>query len=117
MTKVGLFGIGLDTYWGQFEGLLENLGKYQRQIKEKIESFNVTVVDAGMVDNPQKAREVADLLKSEDVEMVFLYISTYALSSTVLPVAQKVKAPFVLLNMQPVPQLDYEKFNALNDRG
>jgi L-arabinose isomerase len=117
MTKVGLFGIGLDTYWGQFEGLLENLEKYQRQIKEKIESFNVTVVDAGMVDNPQKAREAADLLKAEDVEAVFLYISTYALSSTVLPVAQKVKAPFVLLNMQPVPQLDYEKINALNDRG
>ena len=27
MTKVGLFGIGLDTYWGQFEGLLNNLKK------------------------------------------------------------------------------------------
>ncbi|MDX9882647.1 MAG: L-fucose/L-arabinose isomerase family protein [Prolixibacteraceae bacterium] len=115
--RIGLFGIGLDTYWGQFGGLLENLEKYQRQIKEKIESFNVTVVDAGMVDNPQKAGKAADLLKAEDVEAVFLYISTYALSSTVLPVAQKVKAPFVLLNMQPVPQLDYEKFNALNDRG
>jgi len=54
MTKVGLFGIGLDTYWGQFEGLLENLKKYQRLIKEKIESFNVTVVDAGMVDNRKR---------------------------------------------------------------
>jgi len=117
MTKVGLFGIGLDTYWGQFEGLLENLEKYQRLIKEKIESFNATVVDAGMVDNPQKAREAADLLKSEDVEIVFLYISTYALSSTVLPIAQKIKVPIVLLNLQPVPQLDYDKFNALNDRG
>jgi L-arabinose isomerase len=117
MTKVGLFGIGLDTYWGQFEGLLDNLINYQRLIKEKIECFNITVVDAGMVDNPQKAREAADLLKSEDVEILFLYISTYALSSTVLPIAQKVKVPIVLLNLQPVPQLDYEKFNALNDRG
>ena len=115
--QVGLFGVGLDTYWGQFEGLLKNLENYQRLIKEKIESFNVTVVDAGMVDNPQKAREAADLLKSEDVEIMFLYISTYALSSTVLPIAQKVKVPIVLLNLQPVPQLDYEKFNALNDRG
>lgn len=26
MIKVGLFGIGLDTYWLQFEGLLERLG-------------------------------------------------------------------------------------------
>ncbi|MGC9355325.1 MAG: hypothetical protein ACP5D9_15870, partial [Mariniphaga sp.] len=117
MTKVGLFGIGLDTYWGQFEGLLENLKNYQAQIKQKIESFNVEVVDAGMVDNPEKAREVADLLKSKDVEIVFLYVSTYALSSTVLPVAQKVKVPVVILNLQPVPQLDYEAFNQLADRG
>ncbi len=117
MTKVGLFGIGLDTYWGQFEGLLENLKNYQTQIKQKIECFNVEVIDAGMVDNPEKAREAADLLKNKDVEIVFLYVSTYALSSTVLPIAQKVKVPIVVLNLQPVPQLDYEKFNALNDRG
>ncbi|WP_317168805.1 L-fucose/L-arabinose isomerase family protein [Cyclobacterium plantarum] len=75
------------------------------------------MVDAGMVDTPEKARKAADLLKKEDVEIVFLYVSTYALSSTVLPIAQKVKAPIVILNLQPVPQLDYEKFNALNDRG
>jgi len=117
MTKVGLFGIGLDTYWGQFEGLLDNLKGYQKQIKEKIEHFGVEVVDAGMVDNPEKAREAADILKSSDVEIVFLYVSTYALSSTVLPVAQKVKVPVVILNLQPVPQLDYEAFNKLNDRG
>lgn len=115
--RIGLFGIGLDTYWNQFDGLLDNLKNYQSQIKEKIESFGVEVVDAGMVDNPEKAREAALLLKTADVELVFLYISTYALSSTVLPVVQKVKSPIVLLNLQPVPQLDYEKFNALADRG
>ncbi|MEX2511518.1 MAG: L-fucose/L-arabinose isomerase family protein [Cyclobacteriaceae bacterium] len=117
MIKAGLFGIGLDTYWPQFEGLLDNLKGYQKQIKNKITGFGVEVVDAGMVDNPEKAGEAADLLKKEDVEIVFLYVSTYALSSTVLPIAQKLKVPIVVLNLQPVPQLDYEKFNALNDRG
>jgi L-arabinose isomerase len=117
MIKAGLFGIGLDTYWPQFEGLLDNLKRYQEQIKNKITGFGIEVVDAGMVDNPEKAREAADFLKNKDVEIVFLYVSTYALSSTVLPIAQKVKVPIVVLNLQPVPQLDYKKFNALNDRG
>jgi L-arabinose isomerase len=116
-VRIGLFGIGLDTYWNQFEGLRNNLKKYQSQIKEKMESFGAEVIDAGMVDNPEKASEAALLLKTTDVEMVFLYISTYALSSTVLPLVQKVKAPIVLLNLQPVAQLDYQKFNALADRG
>jgi L-arabinose isomerase len=117
MTKVGLFGIGLDTYWPQFDGLMDKLLGYQEEIKNKIAGFGVQVADAGMVDNPIKAREAADFLKSEDVEIVFLYVSTYALSSTVLPVAQKLKVPVVILNLQPVAQLDYEAFNALGDRG
>lgn len=117
MIKIGLFGIGLDTYWPQFDGLLHNLKKYQEQIKNKIATFGVEVIDAGMVDNPVKAREVANFLKSEDIEIVFLYISTYALSSTVLPVAQKLKVPVVILNLQPVAQIDYDAFNKLGDRG
>ena len=116
-TKVGLFGIGLDTYWAQFDGLLDNLMEYQHQIKDKIAQFGVEVVDAGMVDNPVKAREAADFLKANDVEIVFLYVSTYALSSTVLPVAQKLKVPVIILNLQPVAELDYEAFNKLGDRG
>jgi L-arabinose isomerase len=115
--KIGLFGIGLDTYWPQFDGLLDKLRGYQEQIKNRIAGFNVEVADAGMVDNLGKAREAADFLKSQDVEIVFLYISTYALSSTVLPVAQKLKVPIVILNLQPVEQLDYEAFNNLGDRG
>jgi L-arabinose isomerase len=117
MTKVGLFGVGLDTYWDQFDGLLENLLGYQKQIKENMEKFGVEVIDAGLADNPVKAREAASTLHSNDVEIVFLFVSTYALSSTVLPVAQKVKVPMVILNLQPVPQLDYEAFNKLGDRG
>ena len=115
--KVGLFGIGLDTYWPQFNGLLSRLEGYLGQIKSQIESMGVTVVDAGMVDNPEKAQKAADYLKSENVDIVFLYISTYALSSTVLPVAQKLKAPFILLNIQPVAAIDYEKLNNMTDRG
>ena len=115
--RVGLFGIGLDTYWPQFEGLHEKLTGYQRQIKKKIEATGVEVIDAGMVDNPSKAQKAALFMKLHDVDVVFLYVSTYALSSTVLPVAQKLKLPVIILNLQPVPQLDYTAFNALGDRG
>jgi len=117
MVKAGLFGIGLDTYWGQFGGLLDRLRDYQEQIRVRLAGFGIEVADAGMVDTPVRAREAADFLKREDVEIVFLYVSTYALSSTVLPVAQKLHVPVVILNLQPVAALDYAAFNALGDRG
>ena len=116
-TKIGLMGIGLDTYWAQFDGLLDHLTEYQQEINRKISGFGVEVIDAGMVDNPIRAREAASFLASQEIELLFLYISTYALSSTVLPVAQRVKVPVILLNLQPVATLDYTTFNQLNDRG
>lgn len=117
MIKVGLFGIGLDTYWSQFDGLLQRLEGYQKQIADKMQTFGAEVINVGLIDSPVKAREAADELKKNDVDMVFLYVSTYALSSTVLPVVQKLKCPMIILNIQPVAAIDYEKFNNLGDRG
>jgi hypothetical protein len=54
--KVGLFGTGLETYWGQFEGLLPRLEGYQKRIHERLASAGADVNDAGMVDNIAKAR-------------------------------------------------------------
>ncbi len=117
MIKVGLLGIGLDTYWKQFDGLLDKLKSHQDLIRKRIESFGAEVIDEGMVDNPQKALAAGQDLKSKDVEIIFLFVSTYALSSTVLPIVRKAKVPVIILNVQPVKLLDYKKFNALNDRG
>lgn len=115
--RAGLFSIGLDTYWPQFEGLLGRIMTYHSEIGDKLGGMGIELVDGGMVDSPEKAGGVAALFKEKDVEVIFLFISTYALSSTVLPVVQKTKVPVVLLNLQPVAQMDYEKFNALGDRG
>jgi L-arabinose isomerase len=115
--KAGIFSIGLDTYWPQFGGLLDNLKGYHAEIRDRIGAMGLEMVDAGMVDSVPKAGEAASLFKREEVEVIFLFISTYALSSTVLPVVQKTKVPVVMLNLQPVAQLDYAKFNALGDRG
>lgn len=117
MTKAGLFCIGLDTYWKQFEGLRERLSGYQQRVADRIGKAGVQVVDAGMVDTTDKARKAARLFKKEGVDIVFLYISTYALSQTVLPIAlENPKTPLVILNLQPSAALDYESFNALGDR-
>lgn len=116
-VRVGLFGVGLNTYWGQFDGLLPRLLGYQDEISAKIGAMNAEVVNVGMVDTPLKARESATVLKQADVELVFLFISTYALSSTVLPIVQQVDKPVVILNIQPVPAIGYAYVNSLDDRG
>ncbi len=114
--RVGLFGIGLDTYWPQFPGLKERLQGYQDVIAERLSTLRVEVVNAGLVDSADKARSAARLFREQAVDAIFLSISTYALSQTVLPIAQQVRVPIIVLNLQPVAAIDYEKFNSLGDR-
>lgn len=119
MLKIGLFATGLDTYWGQFDGLRDNLDVYRRTIVDCINSCgdDVECVDAGMVDSPEKALAAARYFNEEHIEMVFLYVATYCLSSTVLPIAQRLKCPVILLNLQPDSAIDYKSINSLNDKG
>ena len=63
--KIGLFGIGLNTYWAQFEGLLPRLEGYRRRIADRLAETGAEVVDAGMVDEPAKAEAAASESKLE----------------------------------------------------
>ncbi|MDB5003992.1 MAG: L-arabinose isomerase [Mucilaginibacter sp.] len=114
--KIGLFGIGLDTYWDQFEGLEKRLAGYVDLVSEKIGGFGVEVVNLGLIDNAQKAFDAGSRFKREDVDLIFLYVTTYALSSTVLPVVKKAKVPVIVLNLAPEAAIDYTTFNKLNNR-
>jgi len=114
--KIGLFAIGLDSYWPQFAGLEERLQGYLRKVAARLTTPAVQLVNAGLIDTTDKAFAAGKLFRSEDVELIFLYVSTYALSSTVLPVVQQAKVPVVILNLSPAAAIDYDRFNALKDR-
>ena len=116
LLKVGLFGIGLEAYWPQFEGLQARLSGYVDIVEQKLARPGVDVVNLGLVDTPEKALEAGHQFRQADVDIIFLYITTYALSSTVLPVVRRAKVPVIILNLQPVAAIDYASFNALGDR-
>jgi len=114
--RVGLFGIGLDAYWPQFPGLKERLEGCLAEVETKLARPGVGIVNLGLVDNPHKAMEAGHQLRRADVDLVFLYITTYALSSTVLPVIRRAGVPVILLNLQPETNIDYATFNKMADR-
>jgi len=114
--RVGLFGIGLDTYWPQFNGLKPRLEGYVRAVAKKLARPGVKVVNLGLIDNAVKALEAGHQFRAADVDVIFLHATTYALSSTVLPVVQRAKVPVIILNLAPAAAMDYARFNAMGDR-
>jgi L-arabinose isomerase len=114
--RIGLFGIGLEAYWPQFKGLKQRLQGHVQTVAKRLERPGVEIVNLGLIDSPSKAMEAGHRFRREDVDLIFLQATTYALSSTVLPVVQRAKVPVIVLNLQPAAALDYEKLNRLGDR-
>jgi L-arabinose isomerase len=114
--RVALCGIGLDAYWPQFAGLQEQLQGHLAQAQARLERMGAHVEPLGLVDNPQRGREAGHACRRADVDLLFLYVTTYALSSTVLPLVQRARVPVVVLNLQPGAAIDYEAFNRLPGR-
>lgn len=114
--KVGIFGIGLDTYWPQFDGLEERLRGYVQVAARQIELPGVEIINLGLIDTPEKALVAGREFRRTDVDLIFLHATTYALSSTVLPVVRRAKVPVIILNLSPGPAIDYDWFNRLADR-
>jgi L-arabinose isomerase len=114
--KIGLFGVGLDAYWPQFPGLEDRLKGYGQQVAEKLERAGAQVVNLGLIDTPEKALAAGHDFRCADVDLIFLHVTTYALSSTVLPVVRRAKVPVIILNLSPSAAIDYDWFNGLGDR-
>ena len=114
--KVGLFGIGLDTYWPQFPGLRDTLIGFTAEVARQLESCGVRVINLGLIDTPEKSFTAGHEFRKADVDLIFLYVTTYALSSTVLPAVRRAKVPVIILNLSPAPAIDYGNFNRLGDR-
>src|SRR5919108_1816950 len=106
-ARVGVFGIGLEAYWAQFNGLRERISGYQRRVEERVSELGAEVVSAGLVDTPEGARDAGDRFAGAQVDLVLCHAVTYATSGQVLPAVQAAKVPVVLLGLQPTASLDY----------
>ena len=113
-VRVGLLGVGLQAYWSQFTGLEQRLAGYIDELGRKIEGNRRTIINFGLVDTPEKATETGHACRREDIDLLLIYITTYALSASVLPIMLRVKAPVILLNLQPDAAIDYRTLNAMS---
>src|SRR6476660_3684638 len=113
--KIGLFGIGLNAYWEQFEGLKERLVAHLDVVYGKLKALCPQTLNLGLIDTTEKAFDAGREFRRNDVDIIFLYVSTYALSSTVLPVVQRAKVPVIILNLAPDKAIDYSAFNKMPD--
>ena len=106
-ARAGLMGVGLDTYWEQFPGLLDELMKKMGILERKLSARQVEVISFGMVDNARRAFETLPAIKAADLDILFVDMLTYATSATFGAIVREMNIPVVLVALQPLQALDY----------
>jgi L-arabinose isomerase len=107
--RIGVFGCGCWFYWDQFEGLKERLIGHQRVFEDRLRQAGVDVISGGLVDTSKLAAQAGDAFRRAGIDFLICYMSTYALSSTVLPVVQRAGVPMVIASLQPNRAMDYAR--------
>lgn len=108
-ARVGLLAVGHHTYWGQFDGLLDELMGKVDVLAKRVRGHGVEVVEFGMLDNAASAYAALPRLKAADLDLLFVDMVTYATSSTFGVLARELGLPIVLVALQPLAAMDYAR--------
>lgn len=106
-ARVGIFGVGLDTYWSQFPTLRADLLGYLDRFVSGVRRLGADVINFGLVDNAEAAYNLLPRLRGADLDLVFVDMLTYATSSTFGVIIRGLGVPIVLVALQPLARLDY----------
>jgi len=70
-------------------GLKNGSNKNVGVLEQKLQRPGVEIVNLGLIDSPERAMAAGHQCRRDDIDLLFLYVTTYALSSTVLPIVQR----------------------------
>ena len=106
-AKVGVVALGHYIYFQQFSEL-------KAELMQKTDSFvamleDCDVVNAGYIACVEEAFDAVQKLKKEDVDLLFVLLSTYVPSAVCAPFARYLDAYQVLVAIQPLEHLDYSR--------
>ena len=114
VANIGVVSVGLDTYWAQCPGLLDDMRRKENAFVSMLpedtgcQPGQGAVLTFGMADNPQHAASLIPSMKAADLDLLFVDMVTYATSSTFVPFVRELTCPIVLVALQPDEHLDYE---------
>ena len=106
--RIGIIGMGHFIYWPQFDGLKQELMKKQQTFRSYF-SDESSVIDLGFADDIDSSFACLKKAQAEDLDALFIIMSTYITSAVVFPFAKYLRVPQILVGIQPLDRLDYGK--------
>ncbi|SFL71362.1 L-fucose/L-arabinose isomerase family protein [Halanaerobium salsuginis] len=106
--RIGLYTVGHPHYWDQFEGLQDRLLEYASFIEKKMSQWG-EIYNYGMVDTEKRAKAAGEWFNTKNVDLLFCYSATYAMSGSHIAIPQITGVPVIVLNLQPTARINYKE--------
>lgn len=117
--KVGVMIVGHKEYWPQFPGNREQLLKNGEMFEALLEQCGAEVVrytaadGTQMCDTPEESYRAGTFFKAEDVDLLFLYLTTYVASGRYMQGVLACPAPVIVVGYQV--ERDYTSMTISDD--
>ena len=108
-ANIGIFGVGFNKYWSQFDDLLDKLTGKLNIFTDRVKTHEVQVTSFGIADDAASAYAILPKLRAADLDLVFCHMLTYATSASFGVIVRGLDIPLVLVALQPLKALDYSK--------
>ena len=106
-AKIAIVTLGHYIYFQQFENLKAELEQKSDDFAAYLSSGACEPINVGYVDCVEDAFKAVQALKKEDVDLLFIILSTYVPSAVCAPFARYLDVPQILVGIQPLDHLDY----------
>jgi len=106
-AKVGIMHCGHREYWPQFPGLKEELLKNSEVFEGYVKQSGVDVFSR-FVDSVEAAYEFGAECKKADIDLLFVYLTTYVASGRYMQGALRADCPVVMVGLQRPVDLSQE---------
>lgn len=105
-ATVGILLCGHKEYWPQFPGMKEAMIEYSEKFVELVRASGVNVLDPVFVDTIEDAYSAGVAFKTGNIDLLFVYLTTYVASGRYMLGALAAGCPIVLVGTQS--RADYE---------
>jgi L-arabinose isomerase len=99
-ANVGIMVCGHKEYWPQFPGMKEEMIRYSQNFAKMVRDSGVNLLDSVFVDTIEDAYQTGIDFKAKDIDLLFVYLTTYVASGRYMQGALAADCPIVIVGVQ-----------------
>lgn len=116
-ANVGMMICGHKEYWPQFPGMKEDMIEYSKLFENLVRATGVNLLEPVFVDSVEDSYRTGVDFKTRDIDLLFVYLTTYVASGRYMQGALAAGCPIVIVGVQNKTQIEGMSLQRLTTTG